>query len=609
MSSEQPKKKNIESKFSTPYFKLGLRYLLSGAQESLSQMYLCTEDGSGQGRKLLLLAKQLKRKIDLFISSHLMNQPGPVVEPEMTEEDLWREELEMNPVYQVHKIGVTRRANRRLMKANIKLKRKVRRLKISLRNTRKKFRELSKEAKSKEEKEGEQGSQERENEGDDQEENSEHAEEEPEVPHKDDELVQGAHKIKKTEAQEEVDPVKDSRQQQSCMEAPPPKIFRNKAIQVQNKEEELRAENYYNAYRDLKTKVEGLLEAHKLKSQDMIQKRSVNIRTVGSYSKEGIIGNGFTSIAVKGGSSFMIATYGKGLTVIGNNKEVFSNKFPIPNVPSTTHIIYITDLDCYLFNYNNALYRKDIDSKPPYLFMKVDFFPVRFGVGFQYSRSFKKLAIVKEKVDMSIINLTSKEAEIDIAKSAGGNIMDFKMTRPGNIIVAITGDGYLLLYKIDYDNKAGTVHLQKDLKLIKERNEEAKSVEIDWKNKYIIIQIGSETIRQSRSSRILLLSLEETDFVQKGVIDEFEQDIGIKFALSTFWHFEGHVLWVGLSFGEQGFCQLFDFDIGVGEFKELKSKRSAARDARCFSIITCGSCFYFVDYKGLICILGSVRLL
>ena len=110
---------------SNTYYKLGLRYLISGVQECLAQMQECDQNSKeGQG-ELFKLSNDLVQKIGQFCGNHLeSDQQGPQLDSFLTRPGALPS-LEQE-------LSSAKKSNRRLKRANLRLKKRVRTLKVNL---------------------------------------------------------------------------------------------------------------------------------------------------------------------------------------------------------------------------------------------------------------------------------------------------------------------------------------------------------------------------------------------------------------------------------------------------------------------------------------------
>ena len=307
-------------------------------------------------------------------------------------------------------------------------------------------------------------------------------------------------------------------------------------------------------------------------------------------------GGNWTHLAMKSRESYMIGTKTKVLEVVEDNKVIFSEA--ISSFASLTDMIYIEPMNYYLMDHNTKLYRKNIDDKPPYLFMEI-VTGFREGACFQYSRQHDRLIVNKDYKNISVVNLEEKKVEIEVEKEVGDFIEDFRLF--GNNedrVVAITGDAYLLLYKLDYEEKIGVICTQVQIALIKERNEWGLSVAVCQKSRYICVEIADW--RKNTCSRVIVFKITKDTLVQCAVVDQYNQKIGKKYAFECLGYAGKFIQWVGLSKNRKGFAQVYEFDTSTEEAREAEEKRISHLEYMPPKFTRLGSRLYYTGHGGKI---------
>ena len=104
--------------------------------------------------------------------------------------------------------------------------------------------------------------------------------------------------------------------------------------------------------------------------EDQIEKMRVTVETAKDLCHVDIIGYQWTHVALKNPNSFLIGTFGMGLKLIEDSIFLYTGKLP-PGNQNLFDIIYIPSLKFYLIATLNQLYRKDINGKPPFMFMRI----------------------------------------------------------------------------------------------------------------------------------------------------------------------------------------------------------------------------------------------
>ena len=239
-------------------------------------------------------------------------------------------------------------------------------------------------------------------------------------------------------------------------------------------------------------------------------------------------------------------------------------------------ILYIPPLNCYLIGTYKKIYRKDIDDEPPYAFMDITS-GRRAGACFRYSLHHKRLIINKDFNNISVINLESKVVEIEIEKSFGKQIADFRLFgKDENRVISVTQDKYLILHRLDFPEKKGSLIFKYDIEYTKNTEEQAKSIAVCDKSQYVLVEIRREET-PFLCSRMLVFKVGEKAVLQTRCIDLLSQNIGFKYALECIGYVDKYILWAGLS-KHREMLQIFYYDRDTEELGELKDLRVNHRE-------------------------------
>ena len=176
-----------------------------------------------------------------------------------------------------------------------------------------------------------------------------------------------------------------------------------------------------------------------------------------------------------------------------------------------------------------------------------------------------------------MINPRMKKIEIKIEKSVGKEILNFRLFgKEENRAVAVTHDGFLVLYSLHYGLKRGVLSYHHE-ELIPDREETPISI-ADWpKNQLILLEIESNHY-QIVCSRMIILELTEDKFTKKASIDQYNQRIGYKYSLEPYKYIGSHILWLGLSMDMNRIVQVLDYDTKTGVLRELEEKRTGHQE-------------------------------
>ena len=371
----------------------------------------------------------------------------------------------------------------------------------------------------------------------------------------------------------------------------------NKAIQVaevKKKENPMTNIPIINpkVLKNLTEKVEDLHKAHLKFSHKNVREMTLQVEGIRNEKQNGIIGTNFTHIAIKSLNSFMMGTKGKGIKIVEKDYRVYGAKLPLGNV-WLTDIIYVKHLDCYFIAYNDQLFRKDINKENPYLFMEVKC-GVRVGACFRNSDVNERLIIAKDAQSICAVDLERKELAVEVAKSLGGEIYDFRLFGKGeDRVVAVTRDGYILLYHLDYKKKMGSILSNYKFELLEERKEMGFSIAVCDKDKYIFVEIG-----QAFCTRVAVLQIDEYGISLRANIDQYKERMGLKLSFECFGYVGNHILVVGLEKKKPGQAQVYDYDTDTGYFRELRDKRVSSSQVNPVKLHRLGNEFYYTGDRG-----------
>ena len=312
--------------------------------------------------------------------------------------------------------------------------------------------------------------------------------------------------------------------------------------------------------------------------------------------EEGLIGDEWTHVALKNRNSYMIGTMLKGLKIKENGALVYSGKLP-EDEGILTDMIYVESLNCYLIASLYQIKRKDIDEKPPYLYMNYDC-GSRIGGCFRFSKIHERLIVSKHSQNISAIDLERKQVEIEVENGVGNDIIDFRLFgEQENRVIAVTGDGHVILYSLDYTQKRGSVVNSFNIELNCGRKEMPKSLSVCDKNEYCFVEIG-QSESDSLCSRMILFKIRGDSLIKKASIDQHSQNLGHKYALESLGYFGRFILWVGLSMLENGVAQLYVYNTETSKFKELVGRRLSHREEDPVKIHRVGSYLYYTGRYG-----------
>ena len=347
--------------------------------------------------------------------------------------------------------------------------------------------------------------------------------------------------------------------------------------------------------KEIKGKIDVLYEDHMRSSRKKIRDMELNVRYVMNLRQDKIIGGDYTLLAVKNHSSFLIATFGKGITLVEKRLTKYSTQVK----KRLLDMIYVEDLNCYFLSYGKKLYRKDIDDNPPYVYMEVHC-GLRAGACFQYSKLNKRLIVNKAKKSIAVINLETCEVEIEIEseKTVGDEIFVFRLfEEKEDRVIAATKNGRILLYRVDFGKKEGTITTEFTFRLNSDREERIKSITVCSRSQNVLFEVGQFN-PSSLCSRTCIAELIGEGLKVVSKLDLYSQKAGDKLALECYGYVGSHILWIGLTKDDQSRVRVFDFETKTGTLIELASKKVSAEDGFPIKIERFGEYFYYVGHFG-----------
>ena len=167
-----------------------------------------------------------------------------------------------------------------------------------------------------------------------------------------------------------------------------------------------------------------------------------------------------------------------------------------------------------------------------------------------------------------------------------------------NRIITASPNSSIEQYSLDFEQKRAFTCDYK-LDWIRERNEMPESIAVCSKNKCVMLatkKVGIFSLPVS--SRLFVFKLTGDKIVQKACIDQFEQSLPTSLAQGCFGYFGSLILWFGLTSGDNGVVELFQYDTDSGEFLELEDKRVLHRANRPEKLDCFDGKYYYTGWNG-----------
>ena len=300
----------------------------------------------------------------------------------------------------------------------------------------------------------------------------------------------------------------------------------------------------------------------------------------------------YTYLGFKDHSSYLIGDDSGKVKVIDKANLIHSGELP-GGKKWIRDIIYSRYLNCYFLASRDMIYRKDIDDRTAYAYIDINC-GHRGGSFLRYSELNKRLIVAKDCQNISVINPKTKKLEVEMKIDIHDEIEDFRVFgKKENRVIALTKEkGYVLLYSLYHKHSRGLVgHYQ--ISLTEERSEILVSVSVCQKNRYVLVEIGSDQDPSYVCSRVMIFKLSRNTLTKMGMVDSYKQKIGWKYGLECFGHVGRHLLWVGLSWNLDGPAQVYVYNKAIGELRELEEKRVLHQQKNSFKLHRSGNKFYY----------------
>ena len=377
------------------------------------------------------------------------------------------------------------------------------------------------------------------------------------------------------------------------------------------------SENHLTAFdvaQELKAKIDQLCKKHlKHNYSQKIENLAFSVERVNQIpttktslnsSKKQQNPDSWTHVAFKDRDSYLIGSSANQLTLFENKEQIYSGELPGLSTLfsfsiALSDMIYYKPMKCYLIDYDSKLYRKDVNKEPAYIYMYLDC-GARVGSSFLYSDLHERLIVNKESKNIAVVNPRKKVVEIDIRKSVGEKIWDFKLLgERDERVVALTNDGYILLYNLNIGKREGKRGGKFKLNLLKERFEMPVAVTVCSKHEFICIEVARAKYPYT-CSRMMVLRIEGEEIFMKAILDQHGLEVGEKYALACFGYFgTKRILFLGLSLGRDGgYLQVFDYDKEASELKELEGKSLKHLESNPVKVHKVEGSFYYIGGEG-----------
>ena len=294
---------------------------------------------------------------------------------------------------------------------------------------------------------------------------------------------------------------------------------------------------------------------------------SLEVEEIADHSERGIIGEQNTFLALKNEKTYMVLTNWRGLKVIKNGAQIYSDKLPIETV--VLAYFYATHLDCFFFVLNGKLYRKDIDDQPPQLCLEWEYAYINC---FSYSPINQRLIILFSPANISVVNLDAKRLEFRLDKRGGfrGVIWkDFKVFgEKENKVITNSGTGYLWLFVFNFKMRKLLSLSQHEVDPNQDEKLILSPIAVSDLNDHVVVEFSISL----RCKRILIFGVNQNILVKKVVYSPMYTTIVNNFSIYCCGCFRKHILWVGLELGTPSQAKITLYDVEKMDVRVLREK-------------------------------------
>ena len=164
-----------------------------------------------------------------------------------------------------------------------------------------------------------------------------------------------------------------------------------------------------------------------------------------NHHLEGVVGGRNTFAAFKSNSSYLITTFNKGLILVEDNQVIYHGRIS-KTFNDVTNAIYVDRYDCYFLCVHSAIYKKEIDDKPAFLWIKT-FTGCWICRSPLYNRGLNRLVLDKDFNSLCLANIEERKIEVEIKKDFGADLRDYRLLGDyDHRAIGVTQDGFAILY-------------------------------------------------------------------------------------------------------------------------------------------------------------------
>ena len=320
-------------------------------------------------------------------------------------------------------------------------------------------------------------------------------------------------------------------------------------------------------------------------------------------------------VVLKNPKSFIIVRISKELCLklVEENRQIFSTKLKI-NSENLELAFYCAPLNCYFLRISDKIFRKDINGRPPYIYMCYHTSMYCFQYKSPSEKYFDGVRLVSRQKfrRMTVTNLKTRKVELNLRlKDRVGILADWSLV--GELkdrLLTLTDYGYLCLHSLFPTHKSPkgsrTELCSLDFSLNR-REELAAAVCSCPQSKHILVVIrrNNTSIRYISRFFVVRNKKDREMILEAKLVFPRYQLQGPEF-LSCFGYVGRHLLFIGLVVGDRQHSLLVDYDTRSKELRELEETRvdHQERDPCCIEKL--GDAFFYTGRKGSIMRLSIV---
>ena len=313
----------------------------------------------------------------------------------------------------------------------------------------------------------------------------------------------------------------------------------------------------------------------------------------------------FNKLALKDPTSYLLIIYGVKLELVEKGQKMYSTKFSLM-INSPFDAVYAEHLNAYLIIYKDMVIRKDIDSRVPWIWMRIGSNFGHDGI-LLYSKIQKRLILLTDDKNLIVLNLDKRKRELEVRRTKGDNIMQMRVFgKEEKKLIYLSYNGSVVWYSFNFGMRKVCSVNSARIKLNKVRKEFGASLAVSDLSDYLLVEVGGfQTFRGSLDrficSRMILFSIKNSKLVTQSIFDRYSEKIGCCWgALDCAGYFGKQLAWVGLDL-KNGIIEVYGIDQKTKRFKEVKRRKELVNEEKMNgSLHRFGRQFFFISLSASI---------